>query len=67
MNKIPVFNGYVRQDGKVGVRNYVAILPAVVCVNEVVEAIVANTVMTQGIIHHQAAKRLPIWSERRTV
>ena len=66
MNKIPVFNGYVRQDGKVGVRNYVAILPAVVCVNEVVEAIVANTVMTQGIIHHQGCCQTPPDLERTT-
>lgn len=37
------FMGYVRKDGSVGTRNYVAILPSVVCVNEVVESIVHNT------------------------
>ena len=58
--------GYVRKDGSVGVRNYVAILPSVVCVNEVVEAIVANTVMTQGIIHHQGCCQTPPDLERTT-
>ena len=51
------YQGYVRKDGKVGSRNYVAIIPSVVCAAEVVEAIVANTVMTQGIIHHQEIGR----------
>ncbi len=60
------FFGYVRKDGSVGVRNYVAILPSVVCVNEVVVAIVANTVMTQGIIHHQGCCQTPPDLERTT-
>ncbi|MHC1691453.1 MAG: UxaA family hydrolase [Sphaerochaetaceae bacterium] len=62
----PTFWGYVRKDGSVGTRNYVAILPSVVCVNEVVEAIVANTVMTQGIIHHQGCCQTPPDLERVT-
>ncbi|PKL24648.1 MAG: galactonate dehydratase [Spirochaetae bacterium HGW-Spirochaetae-3] len=53
------YQGYVRKDGKAGARNYVAIVPSVVCANEVVEAIVANTVMTQGIIHHQGCCQTP--------
>ena len=53
------FMGYVRKDGSVGTRNYVAILPSVVCVNEVVESIVHNTNMTQGIIHHQGCCQTP--------
>jgi altronate dehydratase large subunit len=61
-----VYWGYVRPDGSVGTRNYVAILPSVVCVNEVVEAIVANTVMTQGIIHHQGCCQTPPDLERTT-
>lgn len=51
--------GYVRKDGKVGVRNYVAIIPSVVCVSEVVEAIVARTINTQGIMHHQGCCQTP--------
>lgn len=53
------FMGYVRKDGKVGVRNYVAVLPSVVCVSEVVEAIVERTVGTQGILHHQGCCQTP--------
>ncbi len=60
------FMGYVRKDGSVGTRNYVAILPAVVCVNEVVESIVHNTNMTQGIIHHQGCCQTPPDLERTT-
>lgn len=58
--------GYVRKDGKVGSRNYVAILPSVVCVDEVVEAIVNNTCGTQGIIHHQGCCQTPPDLERIT-
>ncbi|MCP5453550.1 MAG: UxaA family hydrolase [Spirochaetaceae bacterium] len=63
---MPSFQGYVRKDGKVGTRNYVAIIPSVVCSVEVVEAIVANTVMTQGIIHHQGCCQTPPDLERIT-
>ena len=60
------FKGYKRADGSVGVRNHVAIIPSVVCADEVVEAIVANTVMTQGIIHHQGCCQTPPDLERIT-
>ncbi len=60
------YKGYVRKDGKVGVRNHVAIIPSVVCANEVVEAIVHNTVMTEGIIHHQGCCQTPPDLERIT-
>lgn len=53
------FQGYLRKDGKAGVRNYVAVIPSVVCANEVVEAVVANTVGTQGILHHQGCCQTP--------
>ena len=55
----PKFMGYVRQNGKVGARNYVAIIPSVVCSNEVVEAIVAQTENTKGYYHHQGCCQLP--------
>lgn len=58
-NKEYKYFGYVRKDGKVGSRNYVAIIPSVVCVDEVVEAIVSNTCGTQGIIHHQGCCQTP--------
>ncbi len=60
------YRGYKRIDGKVGSRNHVAIIPSVVCAAEVVEAIVANTVMTQGIIHHQGCCQTPPDLERIT-
>lgn len=53
------FWGYLRKDGSVGSRNYVAVIPAVVCVNEVVDAIVRQTQMTRGILHHQGCCQLP--------
>lgn len=58
-NKQYKFYGYVRKDGKVGTRNYVAVIPSVVCVDEVVESIVNNTAGTQGIIHHQGCCQTP--------
>ena len=53
------FRGYVRSDGTVGSRNYVAVIPSVVCVNEVVEAITSRTIITRGIYHHQGCCQLP--------
>lgn len=53
------FHGYVRKDGSVGSRNYVAVIPSVVCANEVVENIVYSTKMTEGILHHQGCCQTP--------
>ena len=53
------FMGYVRPDGKVGSRNYVAVIPSVVCANEVVDAIVSQTLNTKGLFHHQGCCQLP--------
>jgi altronate dehydratase large subunit len=58
------FNGYRRPDGKVGARNYVAVMPMVFCVNEVVSAIVYNTEGTKGLCHHQGCCQLPPDLER---
>jgi altronate dehydratase large subunit len=60
------FKGYVRNDGSVGTRNYVAVIPAVVCVNEVVENIVHATNLTEGILHHQGCCQTPPDLERVT-
>ena len=60
------FMGYVRSDGKVGSRNYVAVIPTVVCANEVVEAIVAQTINTKSLLHHQGCCQLPPDLERVT-
>ena len=60
------FNGYARPDGQVGARNYVAVMPTVFCVNEVVSAIVNNTEGTRGLCHHQGCCQLPPDLERTT-
>lgn len=60
------FMGYVRQNGKVGARNYVAVMPSVVCATEVVEGIVRQTELTKGYYHHQGCCQLPPDLERVT-
>lgn len=44
--------GYRRQNGQIGSRNIVAIIPATVCVTEIAQAIVYNTQMTKALLHH---------------
>ena len=60
------FMGYRRPDGKAGTRNHVAVIPSVVCANEVVENIVYSTQATQGILHHQGCCQTPPDLERIT-
>mgnify|MGYP000761453196 CR=1 FL=1 len=60
------FMGYVRPDGKAGSRNYVAVIPSVVCANEVVDAIVSQTLNTKGLFHHQGCCQMPPDLERVT-
>jgi len=54
------FMGYRRADGTVGTRNCVGILSAVVCVNEVVEAIVRQVQGTARFTHHQGCCQTPL-------
>lgn len=54
------FMGYRRADGTVGTRNYVGVLSAVVCVNEVVEAIVHQVQGTARFTHHQGCCQTPL-------
>lgn len=53
------FMGYVRPDGKVGARNHVAVIPSVVCANDVAQAIVGQVQGTVGFFHHQGCCQLP--------
>ncbi len=53
------FKGYMRKNGKAGSRNYVAIIPAVSCANDVAMAIQAQTDNTRGLYHHQGCCQLP--------
>jgi len=54
------FMGYRRADGTVGTRNYVGVLSAVVCVNEVVENIVRQVQGTARFTHHQGCCQTPL-------
>ncbi|MDR7868353.1 MAG: UxaA family hydrolase [Sporomusaceae bacterium] len=54
------FLGYRRAAGTVGTRNYVGVLSAVVCVNEVVEAIVRQVQGTARFTHHQGCCQTPL-------
>ena len=60
------FYGYERANGKYGARNYVALIPSVVCANEVAEAIERQTINTRGYYHHQGCCQLPPDLERVT-
>lgn len=53
------FMGYRRPNGKIGARNHVAIIPSVVCANDVGQAIMAHTKNTVGYFHHQGCCQLP--------
>ncbi|MDO5441594.1 MAG: UxaA family hydrolase [Bacillota bacterium] len=53
------FMGYRRANGKVGSRNLVAVIPSVVCANDVSEAIVNQVSGTRGLFHHQGCCQLP--------
>jgi len=52
-----VFEGFVRRSG-VGVRNHVAVIPAVGCVNEVALRIAANVRGAVPFLHHQGCAQL---------
>lgn len=54
------FMGYKRADGAVGTRNYVGVISAVVCVNEVVENIVRQVEGTSRFTHHQGCCQTPL-------
>ena len=53
------FLGYERVDGQVGVRNYLAVIPTVGCVNELASKI-AEEVGAKALLHHQGCIHLPI-------
>ena len=53
------FYGYPRPDGKVGARNYVALIPATGCVNPVCQHIEKLIRGTKAITHHQGCLHPP--------
>lgn len=53
------FMGYVRTDGQVGARNYVGVIPSVVCANDVAQVVVDQVQGCVGFFHHQGCCQLP--------
>ena len=53
------FWGYEREDGQVGARNHVAVIPSVICADDVAQAIVHQVQGTVGLFHHQGCCQLP--------
>ena len=60
------FMGYVCPDGKVGARNYVAVIPSVTCANDVAQAICRQVQGTITYLHHQGCCQMPPDLERVT-
>ncbi|MDL2210654.1 UxaA family hydrolase [Desulfovibrio sp. OttesenSCG-928-O18] len=53
------FMGYKRANGTYGARNHVAVIPSVICANDVGQAIVGQVQGTVGYFHHQGCCQLP--------
>ena len=60
------FMGYPRANGKYGARNLVAVIPSVICANDVGQAICRQVQGTIGYFHHQGCCQLPIDLKRVT-
>ena len=60
------FMGYKRANGTYGARNHVAVIPSVICANDVAQAIVGQVQGTVGYFHHQGCCQLPPDLERVT-
>ncbi|MEA4891264.1 MAG: UxaA family hydrolase [Peptococcaceae bacterium] len=58
--------GYLRPDGKVGARNFTAVIPSVTCANDVAMAICNQVQGTVTYLHHQGCCQLPPDLERVT-
>lgn len=66
MSETYMFQGYVRPDGSVGSRNYVAVIPSVICATDVAQAICRQVAGTIGYFHHQGCCQLPLDLKRVT-
>lgn len=60
------FSGYRRPDGRYGSRNLVAVIPGVICANDVCQAICRQVQGTIGFFHHQGCCQLPLDLRRVT-
>ena len=61
------FMGYVRENGKVGSRNHVAIIPSVNCANDVAKRISEQIPNSRSLNHHQGCCQLPPDLDRTTL
>ena len=60
------FQGYRRPDGRFGSRNLVAVIPSVICANDVGQAICRQVQGTIEYFHHQVCCQLPLDLKRVT-
>ena len=60
------FFGYRRPDGKFGARNLVAVIPSVICTNDITQAICRQVQGTICYCHHQGCCQLPLDLRRVT-
>ena len=60
------FQRYRRPDGRFGSRNLVAVIPSVICANDVGQAICRQVQGTIGYFHHQGCCQLPLDLKRVT-
>lgn len=60
------FMGYRRADGSFGARNLTAVIPSVICANDVAQAICRQVQGTIGYFHHQGCCQLPVDLKRVT-
>lgn len=61
------FMGFRRENGKVGARNHVAVIPSVNCANEVAKRICQAVNNTRSLNHHQGCCQLPPDLDRTTL
>ena len=61
-----IFYGYRRPDGRIGSRNLVAVIPSVICANDVAQAVCRQVQGTVGYFHHQGCCQLPLDLRRVT-
>lgn len=52
------FNGYLREDGSVGTRNYIAVIPTVFCANEVASQIAEESELCRPVLHNKGCGEL---------
>lgn len=60
------FQGYPRKNGRHGSRNLVAVIPSVICANDVAQAVCRQVQGTVGYFHHQGCCQLPVDLKRVT-